>query len=231
MANYYLKATGDWQTSGTWSATDGGAALVSGYPTTGDAVYFTANGNGLTCTISTTNACASITASGSTTATLAGAGILTVSGNVVFLASMTMSYTGAMSIGGNFTGGGLSYGAITLTGATSTVAGSNTFTTFNLTSTIAQTISFTDGSNTTATSFYLSGTAGYVHTISHTSATHFTLTATNASSLNYCALSYCTSSPANYIRLTVNSTGSNNTSVYTITRVILMRILTELGII
>ena len=28
MANYYLKATGDFQTSGTWSATDGGAATV-----------------------------------------------------------------------------------------------------------------------------------------------------------------------------------------------------------
>ncbi len=37
-ATYYSRASGAWTTSSTWSLTSGGAAIPSGYPTSGDAV-------------------------------------------------------------------------------------------------------------------------------------------------------------------------------------------------
>ena len=96
MADRYLKATGNWADNNTWSATDGGAAGAT-FPITGDNVYITANGNGLTLTIAATAYCANFICSGATTVTLAGGSDFVMTGNCTLLSSMTMTYNGSLS--------------------------------------------------------------------------------------------------------------------------------------
>jgi hypothetical protein len=217
VANYYLKNTGDWQTSATWSATDGGTALGSGYPTSGDSVFFTAHGNGLTCTVGETNTCASITASGSTTATLAGSSNLTVSGNVTFLSTMTMSYTGTLSIGGNFDGGGLTYKTVILTGSTCTIASSNIFNTLSFQPSATQGVTFTDTTIQIVTNFTRTGTGVITMVGSSTAGWYLEKSVGGTVSIDYLSLSYSNATPANTWYAGTHSTNTTGNTGWTFT--------------
>ncbi len=76
-------------------------------------------------------------------------------------AVINISGTGAL-IGGNVDYNGASFN---LNGTAHTVSGNNTFASLSLNSTIAQTITFTDGSTQNATAYSLSGSSGFQHTL------------------------------------------------------------------
>lgn len=112
MANrYWVGSTDNWDgTAGTkWATTSGGAGGAA-VPTASDDVFFDAASGANTITISATSVCKSITCTGFT-GTLAGSSQLTVSGNVTFVAGMTLTYTGTMIVNATstLTSGGLSF--------------------------------------------------------------------------------------------------------------------------
>ena len=78
--------------------------------------------------------------------------------------------TSIINCSGNFNGVGQTYNIVNLTGATSTISGSNTFSTLSLASGTTQTITFTAGTTQTVTTPNLSGSAGHVHTLQSSSA-------------------------------------------------------------
>jgi hypothetical protein len=106
--------------------------------------------------------------------------------------------TSTINCSGNFTGGGLTYGTINLTGATSTITGSNTFSALNLASGITQTITFTDGTTQTVTSTSLVGSSGHIHTLQGSSTGGWTIAKVGDGTVTaqYCVISYSTGSPA-----------------------------------
>ena len=185
MANHYLKATGNWSAAATWSDTDGGAAGAAA-PVAGDAVFFTANGNGLTCTIDGASACDSILASGGCTATLAGTQTITVGGNVTLLASMTVpnTITWVITGTGNFAGATLTtLGTINLNGTAHTVSGAFTCVTLRRTGTATKTdsVTFTSGTTVTCTNFAMIGNSATNRLLAQSSTlgSAATITATN----------------------------------------------------
>ena len=107
--NYYSRATGNWDSNGTWSTvTYGNATNIGTFPQAGDAVFI---GNGHTITINVNSACSSLDigqgASGIVTYTSAGNRTLTISGNLTintggkmwFNKNFSRSHT--LNLGGN----------------------------------------------------------------------------------------------------------------------------------
>ena len=113
--------------------------------------YFTMV-NGLT-TNNHSFQCGAFTSSGNTARVLAlGSSTVTVTSWTVSGTNYSLTGTPTINDSGNFTGGGLTtYNIVNLTGATSTVTGSNTFNTLGLTRVGVQTITFTDGTTQTVT--------------------------------------------------------------------------------
>lgn len=97
MANRFFISGGvdnNWDTSGNWSATDGGAA--SGVkPTSADAVFFTSNSPN--CTVNTAGVGASLNFTGYTNTITMTAG-LTISGSVTLVAAMTIAGAAALAV-------------------------------------------------------------------------------------------------------------------------------------
>lgn len=124
MANrYWVGGTANWDgTAGTkWSDTSGGAGGFS-VPTSADDVFFSAASTG-TCTISAGNTGAkSINCTGFT-GTLTGSAGITVSGDITFVAGMTLSVTNTITIDGTATliTGGKALWNLTINGAGITV--------------------------------------------------------------------------------------------------------------
>lgn len=107
--------------------------------------------------------------------------------------------TATINCSGDFAGGGIeTYHIVNLTGATSTVSGSNTFDTLALPSGTTQTITFTDGTTQTATTFTLDGSSGHVHTLAGTGTAGYTLTKAGGGTVNadYLSMTYCNGGPA-----------------------------------
>jgi hypothetical protein len=116
--------------------------------------------------------------------TLLSTGVLTANyatQRTLTLSNSTVSFTNIDVTGANFTltpnnstincsglfygGGYTNWNIVNLTGATSTITGSNTFAQLNLASGTTQTITFTDTTTQTITTPSLSGSAGHVHTL------------------------------------------------------------------
>lgn len=120
--------------------------------------------------------------------------------------NMILAGLSTINCSGNFSGGGLTtYNIVNLTGATSTITGSNTFATLALPAATTQTITFTDGTTQTATNFNLSGDATHTHTLQGSAAAGWTLAspAKFLRLLKYVSVSNCTATNA---RLLANST-------------------------
>ena len=121
---FWRGGTANWDgTAGTkWAATVGGAGGAS-VPTSADDVFFDATSGAVTCTISAGNTGAkSITCTGFT-GTLTGATDITVSGNITFVAGMTLSLTNTITVNATATliSNGQSYNNLTVSGAGITV--------------------------------------------------------------------------------------------------------------
>ena len=104
MADRYAVATGNWNSTATWSATSGGAPGAS-VPTLNDNVFFNASSGAITVTVSTISDCKNFDCTGFT-GTFAGTFGLTAWGNVVtFSSSMTYTHSSelALSFGGAVT--------------------------------------------------------------------------------------------------------------------------------
>jgi hypothetical protein len=121
---FWRGGTANWDgTAGTkWAATVGGAG-GAGVPTSADDVFFDAASGAVTCTISGGNTGAkSINCTGFT-GTLTGSVDITVSGNITFVAGMTLSVTNTITVDGTATliSDGKSYANLTVSGAGITV--------------------------------------------------------------------------------------------------------------
>lgn len=101
MADRYAVATGNWNSTATWSATSGGAPGAS-VPSSADDVYLNAASGSITVTFSATGNCRSLDCTGYT-GTLAGGNGFNLSGPV-FTVSSTMTWTQNASIQFNFNG-------------------------------------------------------------------------------------------------------------------------------
>jgi len=120
---YWRGGTAAWDgTAGAkWAATAGGATGAA-VPTSADDVFFDATSSG-TCTISSGNTGAkSINCTGFT-GTLAGNSGMTVSGSVTFVAGMTVTYNGILTINGTgtLTTAGKTIGQLNINGSGITV--------------------------------------------------------------------------------------------------------------
>ncbi len=128
--------------------------------------------------------------------------------------------TSTINCSGNFTGGGITtYNIVNLTGATSTISGSNTFAQLNLASGTTQTITFTDGTTQTISgAATLSGSSGHVHTLQGSSTAGWAITKSGGgvASQHYISISHSTGSPASTWFADSNSTNGGNNSGWTI---------------
>lgn len=105
MADRYLITGGgsvNWNSTGSWSATSGGATGAS-FPVAGDNVFMDAASGAGTLTVNVSSACADINMSGFT-GTLAGSSALAVSGSWTFGSGMTRTYTGTVTFNATTTG-------------------------------------------------------------------------------------------------------------------------------
>lgn len=173
MADRYLKATGDWDNTDTWADADDGAPGAS-FPTSSDNVYFTDMADGLTLTVNVASACIDFVAVEANTATIVGTATLAVSGDVTFLAGMTISYTGVLTISGtgNYAGAGKTLTQLVLAGTAHTISGNNTFnklklaagSTITITPTSTQTIRrlITPSTTTNVTTIQTGGAAATI---------------------------------------------------------------------
>jgi len=173
MASRFLVSggTGNWNSTTNWSATSGGASGAS-FPVNGDDVFLDVNSGSTTLTINTTSACSSIDCTGFT-GTLAGASAISVFGNTILSAAMTMTYTGTWTQNGtaSLTSNGLSFTgnlSFSLSSSTKTlvdnwvVLGSFSLVAGNTingnTLTISGSLTVTTGVSTGTTNFILDGT-------------------------------------------------------------------------
>jgi hypothetical protein len=110
-------------------------------------------------------------------------------------------------------GGGLTtYNIVNLTGATSTITGNNTFARLALPPATTQTITFTDSSTQTASTFALSGSSGHVHTLQGSSTGGWNLVYAGSTYAPqwYISISRCTATPTNIFRAVTSTDGNNN---------------------
>jgi hypothetical protein len=151
------------------------------------------------------------------TLTLGTSVITCTSWNYGLSAGTIAPNTATINCSGNFAGGGITtYHIVNLTGATSTVSGSNTFDTLALPSGTTQTITFTDGTTQTATTFTLDGSSGHVHTLAGTGTAGWNLVQKygHKVSADYLNLSYGT---INKSYAGANSTDSGNNTGWVFT--------------
>lgn len=143
MASRYAVATGNWNSTGTWAATDGGAPGAS-FPVDGDAVFLTATSGAITVTVNVSSAATSIDATGYT-GTFTGSGALQLKGNLTAVVGMVYSYTGTLTEA-------LTAGTATLTSAGHTLCGALTM------NGAGGTLTFADAFITTGTCTLTAGT-------------------------------------------------------------------------
>jgi hypothetical protein len=115
----------------SWSATSGGACTAS-TPTSADPALFDANSftaAGQTANIAATISCAGTNFTGATnTPTLAGSSTLTLTGSLVLIADMVVTYTGGIDFGN--TGGNITTGGQVLASLLNFVSGRGNYWTF-----------------------------------------------------------------------------------------------------
>ena len=125
---------------------------------------------------------------GTSVITLAGTGnVWSVTSGTVNAASSTIVLSDTTTTARTFAGGGFTYGTLTIGGTTGTsttsITGSNTFTTLNSTKTVAHTIAFLGGKTNTVGTWSVTGTSGNVVTVnSSTANSPATLSITNRTS-------------------------------------------------
>uniref|UniRef100_A0A6M3J455 Uncharacterized protein n=1 Tax=viral metagenome TaxID=1070528 RepID=A0A6M3J455_9ZZZZ len=110
---------------------------------------------------------------------------------------------------GTFNGNSLTYNIVNLTGSAHTITGSNTFASLVLPAATTQTITFTDGTTQTATTFTLSGDATHQHTLKGSAAAGWNLVKAGGGVTNadYVTLSNSHATPVRTFRA---GTGSVN---------------------
>lgn len=116
-----------------------------------------------------------------------------------------------------FSGGGLSYGTVTLDGATAvTFAGSNTFDSISDVSLRTRTVRFTSGTTNTFTNWSLSGGAANTLTLGASTTSQAVLVKAGGGvvSINYANISYINGSPIDTWYALTSIDGGNNTNVY-----------------
>lgn len=143
MASRFAVATGDWNSTAVWSATDGGAPGAA-FPIDGDAVFLTALSGVVTVTVNVSSAATSIDATGFT-GTFTGSAALQLKGSCKAVAGCTWTYTGTLSET-------LTAGTATLTSAGKTLAGALTM------NGAGGTLTFADAFVTTGTCTLTAGT-------------------------------------------------------------------------
>src|SRR5262245_33872387 len=106
MANrFWVGGSGNWNDTGHWSTSSGGASGAS-VPTASDDAIFNAASNATAYTVTINvaacgpNLSSSAAPSGSGTITWAGSSGMTISGSLTMLAGMTRTYTGAIIMNG-----------------------------------------------------------------------------------------------------------------------------------
>lgn len=105
MADRYLITGGgsvNWNSTGSWSATDGGSTGAS-FPVAGDNAFMTAASGAGTLTVNVASACADLNCSGFT-GTLAGSQTLAIGGSRTWGSGMTLSYSGTVTYNATTTG-------------------------------------------------------------------------------------------------------------------------------
>lgn len=118
-----------------------------------------------------------------------------------------------------FAGGSLAYNAITIGGttgtSTTTFTGSNTFTTFASTKTVAHTLQFAAGTTTTVTTWSVTGTSGNIVTMEAFGSGTYTLAAgATAFQINFMSISNCTATSSPNVWYASRSTdGGGNTGI------------------
>lgn len=123
MADRYLVTGGasvNWNSTASWSATDGGATGAS-FPVAGDNVFLTAASGAGTLTVNVTSACADLNCTGYT-GTLAGSSNISIGGSLTFVAGMTHSHLGtytfnATAVGKTVTSAGKNLINVTFNGS------------------------------------------------------------------------------------------------------------------
>ncbi len=121
--------------------------------------------------------------------------------------------TSTINCDGDFDGGGATtYNDVELTGATSTIAGSNTFAQLTFKDATTQTITFTDGTTQTAAAYVITGESGKVKTLTGTGAAGWFINKTVGSYIDadYLTLDYSKASPVDTWYAGGNSTDSGN---------------------
>lgn len=182
---------------------------------------FSANNQNVTATVfSSSNSNTRTVTMGSGTWTLTGTGTVwsmaTTTGLTLNANTSTITINDASSTAKTFSGGGMTFNDILLTGAgtgTFNFVGSNTFADFEC-DTPPHTIQFTAGTTTTVTTFTVSGTSGNLMTIGSITAASHALAKSGAGSIqrDYLSVSRSDATPASTWFAGDNSTdGSNNT--------------------
>lgn len=114
---------------------------------------------------------------------------------------------------GAFAGNGITtYNIVNLNGSAHTISGNNTLNTLALPAGTTQTITFTDGSTQTASTFTLSGSAGHVHTLQGSGTAGWALSdASGTNNYDYISVSYSTAGGgATFNANGVSVNGGNN---------------------
>lgn len=200
-------------------------AVSMGYGGSGDAVL-DLNGYSITTPIFTINA------SGNKALTFgAGASINCTSTGTVFtgqsgttiadIANAHIILSNTTSSARTFAGGGLTYGKLTIGGATGsstlTITGSNTFGEIASTKTVAHTISFANGTTTTVGTWSVTGTAGNVVTLSSPGTWSIVSTGSALENVDFLTVSSSTATPADIWYAGTNGVngGSNSGWIFT----------------
>jgi hypothetical protein len=98
MADRYLVATGNWNSTSVWSASSGGASGAS-VPGSSDNVYLNAASGDVTLTINVASTCLDFDCTGFI-GTLTGTGSFTVRRDLTFVPEMTVTYNGDVTLPG-----------------------------------------------------------------------------------------------------------------------------------
>lgn len=181
----------------------------------------TTNGNNITCgSFSSSNSNTRTLNLGASTVILHGTGtvwnLATTTGMTLNAGTSTIKITDASATAKTFSGGGLTYNNIWLTGSgtgTFDFIGSNTFNDFKC-DTPPHSIRFTAGTTTTVTTFTVSGTPGNLMTIGSITAASHALAKSGGGTISsdYLSVSFSDASPATTWYAGNNSTnGGNNT--------------------
>jgi len=152
----------------------------------------------LICGASTINCTSfSFTATGTVTVTL-GSATINCSSFAIIAGATVAANTSTINCSGNFAGGGITtYNNVNLNGTAHTISGNNTIVTLRLLPVGIQTITFTDGSTQTVTSFYRSAGVSII-TLQGTGVAGWNIAKVGGGviELDYLSISYSAASPA-----------------------------------